>query len=210
MSKILKRLKKQRIQNYEYQYKRNDGQHNVSSGLKGITSNNMYGEKGLVCAGFAALYREVCNYHNIQCEYVRGDTPAGRHAWNVLVIDGEEIPVDLTWSVGDRTIVWGKSEEYAKNHKADPDEKYSSYLPEQKNINDGDIIHDYENKLFGQKLDKIKSIMDLKYGVGEWKHYFTGYVTTGNINLITRTDGARDMMSEIPLDMIMKYVKGGE
>ena len=57
-----------------------------------------------VCAGYAVIYKEMMDRQNIECDCVSGvaidsktqEIEAG-HAWNILKINGVNIPVDLTW-----------------------------------------------------------------------------------------------------------------
>lgn len=54
-----------------------------------------------ICAGYSLLYKEMMDRQGISCDYIRGQVPAvvgnDRHAWNVLQINGYNIPVDLIW-----------------------------------------------------------------------------------------------------------------
>ncbi|MCL2017537.1 MAG: hypothetical protein FWG80_02065 [Alphaproteobacteria bacterium] len=53
--------------------------------------------RAAVCAGYALIYKEMCDRAGIKCEYVRGNAGGNNHAWNVLTINGKSYPVDLTW-----------------------------------------------------------------------------------------------------------------
>ncbi len=50
-----------------------------------------------VCAGYARAYQKLLQYCGIECEYVTGYANGGRHAWNIVKIDGEWYNVDVTW-----------------------------------------------------------------------------------------------------------------
>ena len=62
-----------------------------------------------VCAGYAIILKEICDRNNIECDYVEGctnedDAKKGyrTHAWNIVKINGNYIPLDLTWNAGKR------------------------------------------------------------------------------------------------------------
>ncbi len=53
-----------------------------------------------VCAGYAVIFKEFMDRHNIECEYARGGVKSQEtsgHAWNIVTIDGKKYPIDLTW-----------------------------------------------------------------------------------------------------------------
>lgn len=157
--------------------------HMIAAGLRGMTSQNATGKAGLVCAGYAQLYKELCNRAGITCEYIRGegilDGTSEPHAWNVLLIDGKEIPVDVTWKAGGRREWFGKSEEFARSHKADADEVYANYAPPKINI------------------ANVITTLDAKHGPGNGLVRLINYVSTENINEITRENGLRNLISEV-------------
>ena len=37
-----------------------------------MTSNNILGEEGLVCAGYSQVYKELCERADIPCDYIKG------------------------------------------------------------------------------------------------------------------------------------------
>ncbi len=53
----------------------------------------VYDDKG-VCAGYAMAYAEMLHNLGLKCEY---QEKIGKHAWNVITINGKRIPVDITW-----------------------------------------------------------------------------------------------------------------
>lgn len=68
--------------------------------------------KKAVCAGVARLYMMLCERLDIWCTYIVGDThldeedkktnaegSSGRHAWNLLRLDGEYAYTDVTWDL---------------------------------------------------------------------------------------------------------------
>lgn len=51
----------------------------------------------VVCAGYARAFQYLCSLGGIECHYVTGYVSDGEnHAWNIVVIDGENYFVDLT------------------------------------------------------------------------------------------------------------------
>lgn len=61
----------------------------------------------VVCAGYARAFQYLCSLGGIECHYVTGTvSDGGGHAWNIVVIDGENYFVDLTAcdSYSDRDI----------------------------------------------------------------------------------------------------------
>lgn len=64
--------------------------------LRGLIS------KKTVCAGYALIFKEMLDRQGIQCDYVEGrisndGDKLPNHAWNIVTIDGRDIPIDLTW-----------------------------------------------------------------------------------------------------------------
>jgi transglutaminase/protease-like cytokinesis protein 3 len=110
---------------YMYDYENYPHGHKIAASLRAITNYNETGKKGLVCAGYASLYKELCLRCGIACEYITGYA-GERHAWNV-VIDGDEIiPVDVTWKVGTGKEWFGVSHEFQKEHEAFEGEVFKS------------------------------------------------------------------------------------
>ncbi|MSR93223.1 hypothetical protein FYJ34_02795 [Clostridiaceae bacterium 68-1-5] len=54
-----------------------------------------------VCAGYADAYRILTGYAGLEVLTVRGDVPGGRHAWNLVYLDGKWLVVDVTWNDSD-------------------------------------------------------------------------------------------------------------
>ncbi|MBQ8164498.1 MAG: hypothetical protein IJZ94_01595 [Clostridia bacterium] len=62
-------------------------------------SHTIYGclvNKVCVCDGYAKTFQLIMIMLGIECEYVEGDAGGG-HAWNYVVIEGEEYWMDVTW-----------------------------------------------------------------------------------------------------------------
>lgn len=51
-----------------------------------------------VCAGYADAYRILAAYAGLDALKVHGDVPGGRHAWNLVYLDGKWLVVDVTWN----------------------------------------------------------------------------------------------------------------
>ena len=89
-------------------YNESENTYLVSQSLRGLTSNNIVGREGLICAGYASVFKELCTRCGITCDYIRGDVVTdrltnrrGRHAWNVVIdTNGEVIPVDCCGRCG--------------------------------------------------------------------------------------------------------------
>jgi len=106
----------------------------IAQSLRGITSENTAGKKGMVCAGYAALGRELCLRCGIKCDYVRGigitNHGISRHAWNVFIDEnGNAIPFDICWYCCGAKNTFGRSDEFASSHIADEDETFKDYSP---------------------------------------------------------------------------------
>ena len=56
-------------------------------------------------------------------------------------------------------------------------------------------------------LSDVTNVISRKYGRPNYGFtVLEEYVKTGNINLITRTDGARDLIKNMDIDSIIKYL----
>lgn len=56
-----------------------------------------------VCAGYAMALQYLLNMLGMECIYIRGDTPRGYHAWNILKLEGDYYAMDITWGDGSDT-----------------------------------------------------------------------------------------------------------
>ena len=75
-------------------------------------AENVFVTKKGVCAGYANLYKYICDYLNIPCDIVSGyskgygfedrvDVPTGTdHAWNVVKVDQHWYLMESTWGAG--------------------------------------------------------------------------------------------------------------
>ena len=174
----------------------NEKPHYVGASLRGITSHNVAGKEGLVCAGYSQLYKELCDRAGVNCEYIRGigkNLSGGqeRHAWNMVIGDrGERIPVDVTWKVGGEEF-FGPSYNFRDYHFADVDEEFAIYSPTLQSVD---------------SLDFIAETMDTKYGKNKGIQGLMGYLVTDDPNRITSTNGARKELQKIPKTHIISYL----
>lgn len=187
--------------------------HKVSASLRGLTSNNAVGKEGLVCAGYATAYKELCERCGIKCDYISGQAvidplkgnSAGKHAWNV-VIDGDDIiPVDATWRAsgfqgGDW---WGPSERFQLSHVAESDEVYKVYNV----VRNTPVVSPNQINNIDNGISEVLSTMDAKYGSGMGMVGLRKYVATGDLTKITRTNGARDIIANMSIDEISEYIR---
>jgi len=112
-----------------------------SSNLTGLLSRKS------ICAGFSLIYKETMDRQGIPCEYVRGKGGAEKHAWNVLRIDGNDIPVDLTWDrkplKAGQSTEWFANQDFYQAHTPDLDEpsfKKCNITPDYVNMIDQSIL----------------------------------------------------------------------
>ena len=73
----------------------------ASGGVKNYTPNTnsiLAAGKG-VCYDFSALYAAMCRSQGIPCAVAKGYRAGVYHAWNMVYVDGQWNPVDLTASI---------------------------------------------------------------------------------------------------------------
>ncbi len=173
-----------------------------------------------ICAGYSLLYKEMMDRQGISCDYIRGRATnrAGKtdkHAWNVLQVDGQTFPVDLTWDsgymqTGEKELnYFGCDTEFLQSHVPDNDEinyQYYCYKKESINsINTQDIkkkeISEEQkigiiNLAIEQNYEKFKS----QYGEEQAKKFvkqaIKTYITQGKANVFTRQGMAREQIKE--------------
>ena len=101
---------------------------------------SVHGKKA-VCSGIAQLYMMLCERMGIWCTYVAGEThmseedrqnnvegAVGRHAWNLLRLDGIYTYVDVTWDLQEDApfishYYFGMSEEQCRRERT-PDRMF--------------------------------------------------------------------------------------
>lgn len=182
--------------------------HEISASLRGLTPVNSAGKEGLVCAGYSSAYKELCERAGIPCDYVRGSTisdplkgnASSNHAWNVVHTEVGDIPVDVTWNAcSNGANNWfGASEQFSLKHYADVDEVCRDY---------SSMVSKYNFEPAGTKLDNVVSTLEQKYGSRqEALSRLEQYVSTGDANVITRTNDARNMILTTESADVQNYV----
>ncbi len=203
-----------------HDFRQYENGHLVSASLRGVTDYNVVGKKGLVCAGYASLYSEVCKRIGIDCEYIKGKGYSdplrsgtfGGHAWNVLKINGELIPVDVCWKACDESQNWfGPSEEFQGRHEADPDEQYNVYnIPLSEGVQGREEVNRgaqdiYNTPLLSQTiLEATKTTTDY-YDTAQAVGALKEYVKSGNATKFTRKDGARAKIENLDPVRVKQY-----
>ena len=171
----------------------------VFQSLRGLTDVNEMGSAGLVCAGYAQTYKELCTRAGIKCDYIRGmaygdvlrSGKPGGHAWNVVVLsDGTNIPVDTTWGTNGNNW-FGGSDAFVARHIADADEWFKDYSAP---------------KTAFDQISSALSSHDNKYGTGSGLERLRRYLTEGDPHLITSNGGARDIITRMSRDQLQAYV----
>ena len=184
--------------------------HKISASLRGLTPVNAAGKEGLVCAGYSSVYKELCERADIACDYIRGkgnSDPlrggrAGGHAWNVVHTEIGDIPVDVTWSAcNNGTRKWfGASDDFASTHWSNPDEFYQDF-------SSSSMTPRHMIGSASEKMDDVVSILEQKYGSrSEALSRLEKYVNSGDPHMITRTDGARDIILSTEPSYVQNYV----
>lgn len=80
-----------------------------------------------VCAGYAKMFKYLCDEAGYDCIYVAGQAyngkSTGRHAWNMVNIDGEYYWVDVTWDdcLDSKKYFLVSDEKFCEDHFADAD-----------------------------------------------------------------------------------------
>ena len=144
-----------------------------------------------VCAGYALILKEICDRNGIECQYVEGccrqaDIDKGylTHAWNIVKINGQYVPVDLTWNAG----------AHKRGKMLDIDDLFNvnefvkSHIPGKK-----ELIQNYRGTLKsidGQRIRELDAIInkDVKYEM--------------TANICRRKDGSR-----FRITMVGQFVK---
>jgi len=113
-----------------------------------------------VCAGYALIFKELCDRNGIPCQYVEGacnkeDSAKGylTHAWNIVTLNGYYIPVDLTWIATENFKGHYLSfedianvNEFVKSHIPGKHEKIQDYRQELRSI-DGNYLKKLNNMI---------------------------------------------------------------
>lgn len=194
---------------YDHNYATRADQASVSN-LKGLLTGQS------ICAGYSLIYKELMDRQKIGCSYIRGiacdkNGASSYHAWNVLHIDGKNVPIDITWdSVGHGNVKhFGNNCEFQNNHFPDSDEnQYElSFLTEQ---GLGDSIPTYNpvreniskyNKHKGKKQEKLKEAP--VENIGKHEIIEKAIMETVQKKIV---DGDKRTSSEIATKMVISYL----
>ncbi len=111
-------------ENIKYNYRvLNNDNISIQQRLKKEKPERVLKAKWAVCEGYSNLFNALCNAANIGSEVVSGKVkdhsgkiPKIGHAWNVVKVDGQWYPIDVTWSAGGLSDKNGK---YVKSFKDD-------------------------------------------------------------------------------------------
>jgi hypothetical protein len=89
---------------YDHKGRKSKNYSNKQNDTKSILAGN---NRLAVCAGYAAIFAELCKIAGIECHEISGYTKysfssisrlGGYHAWNIVVIDGVQQLFDVTWA----------------------------------------------------------------------------------------------------------------
>ncbi len=130
---------------YDPAYEKKDS-HDIRT-LRGLMT------KKTVCAGYAMIFKEMLDRQGIENDYVEGGKKGKphSHAWNLVKINGEIFPVDLTW---DSTI--HRRGNFKSNHFfANIDEFITTHIPDL-----GEKVQNYNVSLKGLDSQFVKKISD--------------------------------------------------
>ena len=119
-------------QNIEYERDESKYETGNCSNLMGLMTGKS------ICAGYSLIFKEMMDRQGIQCDYMRGIIPRGdhieKHAWNTLIIQGNALPIDLTWDSnrlnrGEKGLSYfGTDPRFFEYHITDRDEKNYKYF----------------------------------------------------------------------------------
>lgn len=213
--------------NIVYNYNKEEYGKQQCSNLTGIVRGNA------ICAGYSLIFKEMMDRQGIQCDYIKGlglDNDSGEpHAWNVLTIQGHNIPVDLTWDSarlrqGEKDLdFFGTNPNFHKTHIPDKDEKRYSYSILKKEVLNSiktDTSRKQDEITEWQKMDIINLAIEetyskfkREYGAENSKalifEALKSYINTNNPRVFTRDGAAREQIKQYvtPDDMLQLIAK---
>ena len=192
-----------------------------------------------ICAGYSLLFKEMMDRQGIQCDYIRGigktKDEEGKHAWNMLTIDGITFPVDLTWDSkglrsGKKELKhFGNDKYFYKYHKTDRDEKkydasllssdyiksidtsitYVKQKKEEVELSKSDIIELAIEKTY----ERFKKSDGKAFAIEQVKFAIKEFINKKDAGYFTNLENARDLVvgnitQEDMIDYIIRdYVK---
>lgn len=188
--------------------------------------------KQTVCAGYAIIFKELLDRQGIKCEYVEGNKnrpDLGAHAWNIITINGEKYPVDLTWDNGnfrngqfDTLQYLGQDiEKFSREHQPDPWEPTQNYRRtlSQLDINVLCKIYSQINREVDYKTTTyrctrrdgskfiVAQIADEKAVNGSYyRYYYTEILPNGNLGIPRIFYGTENIAKLVNKKRFGKYV----
>lgn len=149
-------------------------------------------------------YNKIIENDILKSEYIIADIKADNFR-NIVDYEFKNTLQDVDTNGVSKTIGINNINETNKS-------SISSKQVSEKNVNlNNKIGFSFFNKKtnnynYDSMIDNIIQIMDSKYGTGIGIKQLQNYLETNNLNNITRTDGARDMIQKIPIEHIQKYL----
>ena len=112
--------------------------------------------KTTVCAGYSVMLKELCDRNGIECHFVMGSCnkedakdDKTTHAWNLVRINGQLFPIDLTWNAGKNK----KGRFFSIDDLANVNKFIESHFPTSK-----EPIQNYKNNLKSIDGDTLRRI----------------------------------------------------
>lgn len=158
-----------------------------SNSIKASTYSSTLTRKKAVCQGYSELFKEFCDYLEIECHVISGYSKGYSyqfdqkivkidHAWNVVKLSDEYILFDLTWACGgiydsslfikklDRSYLFANPTEFIEKHLPSQERWQLLYYPisiesYQNNVNYEDMID--STSLVYNFPDSIASYLEL-------------------------------------------------
>lgn len=200
----------------EYNHNREEYATQRPSSLAGIL------DRKAICAGYSLIYKEMMDRQGIQCDYVRGigytpnRTRAEKHAWNVLTINGQSFPVDLTWDSvnlrrGQNELQYfGDDHRFFERHEIDQDERNYRYVTYSKedinaiNTNPKDrqnvVTQEQQMNIIQLAIEQTYLKFEKQFGTvaarTQVEKAIEKYITTGNADSFTRQGDARSQIEQ--------------
>lgn len=184
-----------------------------------------------ICAGYSLLFKEMMDRQGIECDYVRGDafnSRGGRekHAWNVLKINGKNIPIDLTWDAphiknGEGLHQFGNNYQFTNNHFLDYDEvqyRYDYLTPAELANSDfrnyksqqapnKDIKKETYSNALRETYVKYSRLEDPNRALRRVQNAMYGYITANDSRGFTRDGFARSNLEKnVSQDELLDYL----
>ena len=171
-----------------------------------------------ICAGYALLYKEMLDRQGIQCDYMRGFVPTKngneKHAWNVLTINGQSFPVDLTLDSailrrGENELQYfGVDPKFHNRHIAERDENVYNYVVYNKadinsidtnpNARKNEITEQQKSRIIQLAIEETYRKFKIGHGTEsaqkQIKNAIKKYISKRDGNSFTRNENARQQL----------------